>query len=94
MKCCITGDLQIENSFKCETANNNLKLVMEGLKSSAHFDKEHADERLLTEQIKAHITIIKCTPLIGQDMMGVHDEKPVKIGFKLTPEVIEKLGKF
>ena len=67
---------------------------MEGFKSSAHFDKEHADERLLTDQIKAHMTIIKHTPLIGQDMMGVIEDKPISLGFKLSPELIEKLGKF
>ena len=67
---------------------------MEGFKSSAHFDEKHPDERLLTEQIKTHMTVIKRTPLAGQEMMGVLDAKPVNVGFKLSPEVIEKLGKF
>ena len=95
-KCKLNSVLRVFETQSNERleANNNLKLVMEGFKSSAHFDKEHADERLLTEQIKAHMTIIKRTPLIGQDMMGIHDEKPIKLGFQLSPEVIEKLGKF
>ena len=67
---------------------------MEGFKSSAHFDKDQADARLLTEQIKTHMTISKCTPLIGQDMVGILEEKPIKLGFQLSPELIEKLGQF
>ena len=37
---------------------------------------------------------MKQPPLIGQDMMGVNEGRPVKIGFTLTSELIEKLGKF
>ena len=67
---------------------------MEGFKSSAHFDKEQADARLLTEQIKMHMTVSKRTPLIGQHMIGILEEKPIKLGFQLSPELIKKLGQY
>ena len=91
-KCKLNSVLRVLGTHSNERfeANNNLKLVMAGFKSSAHFDKEHADERLLTEQVKAHMTISKHTPLIGQDMIGILEEKPIKLGFQLTPKLIEK----
>ena len=66
-------------------------MVMEGFKSSANFEKEQADSRLLTDQIKAHMTITKHTPLVGQDMIGILDDKPIKLGFQLSPLLLEKL---
>ena len=92
----ITGVLHIlETTSKDKiVANNNLKMVMEGFKSSANFEKEQADSRLLTDQIKAHMTITKHTPLVGQDMVGVLDDKPIKLGFQLSPLLLEKLKQF
>ena len=91
-KCKINSVLRVLETHSNEKfdANNNLKMVMEGFKSSANFDKDQADARLLTEQIKTHMTISKCTvtPLIGQDMMGILEEKPIKLGFQLSPELI------
>ena len=66
---------------------------MEGFKSSVNFDKEHVDERMIADAIKIHMTQMKQPPLIGKDVMGVNEGKPVKL-YVLSPEMIEKLGKF
>ena len=74
-------------------ANTNLKLVMEGFKSSVNFDKDHVDERMVAEAIKFHMNQMKQPPLVGKDVMGVNEGRPVKM-YTLTPEMIDKLGKF
>ena len=66
-------------------ANNNLRLVMEGFKSTALFDKDHVDERIIADAIKAHMTQMKQPPLVGQDVMGVNDGRAVMLGYVLTP---------
>ena len=74
-------------------ANTSLKLVMEGFKSSVSFDKEHVDKRNIAEAIKFHMTQMKQPPLIGKDVMGANEGRPVRL-YVLSPEMIEKLGKF
>ena len=74
-------------------AKTNLKLVMEGFKSSVNFDKDHVDERMVAEAIKFHMTQMKQPPLIGKDVMGANEGRPVKV-YTLTPEMVDKLGKF
>ena len=71
-----------------------MRLIIEGFKSTVLFDKDHVDERIIADTIKAHMTQMKQPPLIGQDVMGVNDGRAVKLGYVLTPEMIEKLGKF
>ena len=63
---------------------------MEGFKSSENVEKDQADARMLTEQIKAHMTATMRTPLVVQDMTGINDGKPINLGFKLSQEMIEK----
>ena len=60
-------------------ANNSLKLIMEGFKSSVDFDKDHVDEQMIADAIKFHMTQMKQPPLVGKDVMGVNNGKPVKI---------------
>ena len=61
---------------------------MEGFKSTALFDKDHVDERIIADAIKAHMTQMKQPPLVGQDVMGVNEGWAVKL-YLLTPEMIE-----
>ena len=51
--------------------------MMEGFKSSVNFDKEHVDKILIAEAIKAHMNIMKSPPVIGKDIMGIIDGKPI-----------------
>ena len=71
-KCKINSVLHVFEAQSAErlSANSNLALVMEGFRSTAHFDEKSPDARLLTEQIKTHMAVIKRTPLEGQEMMG------------------------
>merc|ERR1711873_11370 len=48
---------------------------------------------MIADAIKIHITQMKQPPLIGKDVMGVNEGKPVRL-YVLSPEMIEKLGKF
>ena len=66
---------------------------MEGFKSSVNFDKDHVDEKIVADAIKFHMNQMKQPPLVGKDVMGVNEGRPVKM-YTLTPEMIDKLGKF
>merc|ERR1712240_109689 len=67
--------------------------MMECFKSSVKFDKEHADANMTAEAIKAHMNIMKSRPVIGKDIMGIIDGKPIP-QYNLNQAMIDKLGKF
>ena len=52
---------------------------MEGFKSSVNFDKEHVDDRMIADAIKIHMTQMKQPSLVGKDVMGVNEGRPVKL---------------
>ena len=74
--------------------SNNLQMVMAGFKSSVNVERDQTDVKTLIDHIKAHMTATNSTPLVGQDLTGIHEGKPVSIGIKLSQETINKLGKF
>ena len=69
-------------------------MVMAGFKSSVNVERDQTDVKTLIDHIKAHMTTTMSTPLVGQDMTGIHEGQPVNLGIKLSQEMINKLGKF
>ena len=106
----LAKDMEMQNNEKCKLnstmrvfetqsnerrdASNNLKMVMEGFKSSVNVERDQTDVKMLIDQIKAHMTATMSTPLVGQDLTGIHDNKAVSLGIKLTQELIQKHGRF
>ena len=74
-------------------ASNNLQIVMAGFKSSVNVG-DQSNVKMLIDHIKANMTATNSTPLVGQDLTGIHDNKAVSLGIKLSQESIHKLGKF
>ena len=85
---------ETESSEKL-SANSDLKLVIEGFRSTVHFDdKKDSDSKILTEHIKAHMGIMKRTPLVGQELMGLVDNVARPLNFKLDSLMLNKLGHY
>ena len=74
-------------------ANHNLQMVMAGFKSSVNVN-DQSDSKALIDHLKTHMNATNSTPLVGQELTGIQDNKAVNLGIKLSQELIQKLRRF
>ena len=76
------------------SANNYLRLVNEGFRSTPHNETISPDARNFIDAIKNHMLIQKRTLLIGEDLVTQIEGVTHKLNVKVDLKMIEKLGFF
>ena len=74
-------------------AQRHLQLVLTVFIASVNFTEDQTENKDIAEALKTHMTIIKKTPLVGQELIGLQsDGSTVTLRVPLSSDMLKKLG--
>ena len=77
------------------SAQRNLSMVLTAFITSVKFDEDQAESKSIADALKLHMTIMKKTPLVGQQLQGRQsDGSVVTLRHPLTTDMLKKLGTY
>ena len=73
----------------------HLQLVLTAFIASVNFTEDQTESKDIADALKTHMTIMKKTPLVGQQLTGRQsDGSTVTLRVPLSSDMLKKLGKY